>query len=302
MQRRSWRAAVGGGLLVFAATPCAVAQTPTLETIYYFQGEIDGKRPVGLTTGSDGVLYGVTSQGGTGTACRDGCGVVFSLTPPASASGAWTETVLYNFRGGRDGNSPVGLAANGSGVLYGTTFGGGDSGAGTVFSLTPPASSGGEWHKSVVYSFTGLPDGSGPIGGVSIDGGLIYGTTKFGGAAGPDCACGCGTVFSLTPPDSRGGAWAETVLYRFSGGSAGSGPGQHPRNRRRRDLRHHDLWWNVRWRYRLLPDAAVSPGGDWSEAELAGVDGADGLVLGRGGILMARANLAGHTLVAASTP
>lgn len=222
MQRRSWRAAVGGGLLVFAATPCAVAQTPTLETIYYFQGEIDGKRPVGLTTGSDGVLYGVTSQGGTGTACRDGCGVVFSLTPPASASGAWTETVLYNFRGGRDGNSPVGLAANGSGVLYGTTFGGGDSGAGTVFSLTPPASSGGEWHKSVVYSFTGLPDGSGPIGGVSIDGGLIYGTTKFGGAAGPDCAGGCGTVFSLTPPDSRGGAWAETVLYRFSGGSAGS--------------------------------------------------------------------------------
>lgn len=67
---------------------------------------------------------------------------MFSLAPPGSAGEAWTETVLHSFNGG-DGNNPVAsLVASPGGVLYGTTAGGGASEAGTVFSLSPPASAG----------------------------------------------------------------------------------------------------------------------------------------------------------------
>jgi hypothetical protein len=38
------------------------------------------------------MLHGTTEGGGVGNV-----GTVFSLTPPASPSDAWTETVLYTF-------------------------------------------------------------------------------------------------------------------------------------------------------------------------------------------------------------
>ncbi len=67
----------------------------------------------GVTMGSGGVLYGV----GTG-----GCGAIFSLTPPASPGGAWTEAVLYQFECAPDAAGPVsGLAIDSNGVLYGAT-------------------------------------------------------------------------------------------------------------------------------------------------------------------------------------
>jgi hypothetical protein len=63
---------------------------------------------------------------------------VFKLTP--TASGPWTESVLYNFTGTSDGAEPdAGLIAGASGgALYSTTHGGG-SGYGTVFELRVPA-------------------------------------------------------------------------------------------------------------------------------------------------------------------
>jgi len=60
-----------------------------------------------------------------------------------------------------------------------------------------------------LYSFKGQPDGSNPPAGVVIgEGGVLYGTTSFGGAS------NAGTVFQLKPPASPGGAWTETVLNR----------------------------------------------------------------------------------------
>ena len=71
---------------------------------------------------------------------------------------------------------------------------------------------------TVLYSFTGGADGSQPSGGLIADGGVLYGTTTYGGAL------GCGAVFSLTPPTSAGAAWIEKVLYTFTAESDGTYP------------------------------------------------------------------------------
>lgn len=78
-------------------------------------------------------LYGTTYQGGTGT---NPDGTVFELTP--AGGGAWTETILYTFTSGADGENPnCGLIFDSSGNLYGTTVVGGSGGGGTAFEITP---------------------------------------------------------------------------------------------------------------------------------------------------------------------
>jgi uncharacterized repeat protein (TIGR03803 family) len=142
----------------------------------------------GVAIGSGGVLYGTDRCGG-------GDGTVFSLTPPASPGGAWTETTLYSFNGGGSyGALPLGVVIGPNGVLYGTTYSGGTSNNGSVFSLTPPASPGGAWTESVLHDFTGGGDGSAPQAGLVISkNGVLYGTTSSGGAS------NAGTVFELKP-------------------------------------------------------------------------------------------------------
>ena len=139
-----------------------------------------GSEPVGgVTIGRDGNLYGTTSGGG-----QHSSGVVYKLSPPATVCKSflcpWTETLLYQFTGGADGGVPnAGVIFDGAGNLYGTTGGGGTGGYGVVFKLTP---SGSGWTESVLYSFTGVPDGSGPFSAVTFDqNGNLYGTTLGGG-------------------------------------------------------------------------------------------------------------------------
>ena len=68
---------------------------------------------------------------------------------------------------------------------------------------------------SVLYSFTGKPDGANPYAGVALDKkGNLYGTTYVGGVD------NLGTVFKIL---TSGG---ETVLYSFKGGS-GDGANPH---------------------------------------------------------------------------
>jgi uncharacterized repeat protein (TIGR03803 family) len=145
------------------------------------------------------VLYGATSGGGT-----SGYGTVFSLTPPASPGGAWTESVLYSFKGSpSDGTNPNldGVVIGTGGVLYGATVTGGTvhpscgiPGCGVAFQLTPPASPGGVWTETVLHDFTSGSDGVSPNGLVIGSGGMLYGTTYGGGGA-----LGWGTVFALKP-------------------------------------------------------------------------------------------------------
>jgi uncharacterized repeat protein (TIGR03803 family) len=188
-------------------------------TLYAFTGGSDGALPkAGVIAGAGGVLYGATSGGGT-----FGGGTVFALTPPASAGGAWTETVLHSFGGGPDGATPKGsIAASPDGGLYGTTLNGGTAGCGTAFALKPPASAGDAWTKQTLYSFACAPDGSQPDAALALGGGALYGTTHTGGTG--TCPRGCGTVFSLAPPALPGGDWTEAVLHSFTGGTDGAFP------------------------------------------------------------------------------
>lgn len=179
----------------------------TESVLHNFAGTTaDGAEPDGDLLLNGTSLYGTTSIGGTSND-----GTVFQ---EKNSSGTWTESVLYSFTGsGGDGNGPfAGVILNDS-VLYGTTFCGGTSGGGTVYSLTP----GSPWTESVLYSFGGASgDGQNPHAAlVSAGSGVYYGTTYYGGASGN------GTVYQLT---YSGSAWSEAVLYSFSGGSDGAIP------------------------------------------------------------------------------
>lgn len=136
------------------------AQASTFATVYSFQGGIDGASPNGVIFGANGSLYGTTYTGGANECGQGGylCGTVFELTPAKEAP--WTKTVLCSFNGG-DGMLPSGakLVFGNNGALYGTTDGGGSgNNGGTVFELAPPATAGGVWSETVLYSLPGGTD------------------------------------------------------------------------------------------------------------------------------------------------
>ena len=219
----------GGSLCAGAAQGCGLvwqlspgAGGSYLESaLQTFDDGSDGGIPFGnVIADSAGNLYGTTTSGGNTSACLGfGCGVVYRLSP--NGAGGWTETVLYSFNDSSDGSVPfAGLAMDAAGNLYGTTLQGGHfskictQGCGVVFELSP--SSGGSWTESVLHAFLGNPDGNDPVGGVVLDAaGNVWGNTSAGGSH------GYGTVFELTP---QAGAWKETLLHSFTGGSDGDGP------------------------------------------------------------------------------
>jgi uncharacterized repeat protein (TIGR03803 family) len=93
--------------------------------LYSFGATGDGRNPfAALTIGTDGNLYGTTTLGGAGNK-----GTLFSLT----TSGV--ETILVSFGAFTgDAATPYGSLIQGTdGHFYGTTFGGGANGNGTVF-------------------------------------------------------------------------------------------------------------------------------------------------------------------------
>ena len=224
----------GGGAhdygTVFELAPPSQSGGPWTQTVLYSFCSAahcaDGELPeAGLIQDAAGNLYGTTTIGGVNNQ-----GTVFKLAPPAQSGGPWTEAVLYSFcsvASCTDGAQPfAGLLQDAVGNLYGTTLTGGagqggSGSGGTVFELAPPAQSGGPWTETVLYSFCSVAactDGELPEAGLIQDvAGNFYGTTNTGGAG-----IGYGTVFKLAPPPQSGGAWAETVLYTFCSGVAGT--------------------------------------------------------------------------------
>jgi uncharacterized repeat protein (TIGR03803 family) len=181
---------------VLAAAPAATAQTFSL--LYQFKAGPDGSNPfANVILDAKGNLYGTTTIDGA-----YGYGAVFKVSPTGN------ERVLHSFTGtGGDGANPLSpLVRDSAGNLYGTTqnggtFGGacGALGCGTVFKVSPTGT------ETVLYRFTGSPDGQLPYQGVVRDSaGNLYGTTFQGGAN------GYGTVFEL---DASG---TETVLHDFN--------------------------------------------------------------------------------------
>jgi uncharacterized repeat protein (TIGR03803 family) len=193
--------------------------------LFSFDGSAGGAYPIMTVQGPGGVIYG-TSQGGNPD-CPSGCGLVFSLSPPSTRGALWTETILHTFTDkANDGAGVSGIVLGSNGVIYGVTGGGGSSGMGTVFSLTPATSRQGSWTEKILYSFAGTPDAAYPNPGLAIEkNGVLYGTTYYGGDSGcPSSSYGCGTVFSLTPPAAAGDPWTEKVLHAFTGGDDGGTP------------------------------------------------------------------------------
>jgi hypothetical protein len=144
--------------------------------------------------GKGGVLYGTTDEAGRN--CQD-CGTVFSLTPPVTPGGAWTEAILYTFSESNsigDSYSPVVIGPGG--VLYGTANVPGETCCGIIFSLAPPASgSTAGWTETTLHDFAGAPvDGSQPNSALIFGkGGILFGTTGTGGTS------NLGTVYGLRP-------------------------------------------------------------------------------------------------------
>lgn len=202
------------------------------ENVLHAFAYVDGAYPVSsLVFDTAGNLYGTTPVG-PGFACDEGgCGTVFRLTP--NSDGTWTQSMIYNFEGGPDGDDPVaGLVFAASGNLYGTTERGGFAGCydncGTVFELTPRSK--GIWTEKVIHRF-GLPGhdqnfGVQPVSSVFLDqAGNLYGTTETRGVQGCDFnfIAGCGTVFKLSP--ASGEKWTASLLYSFNANPLGSEPG-----------------------------------------------------------------------------
>ncbi len=134
----------------------------------------------------------------------------------ASSALAQQYTVLYNFTGNADGDTPAGtLIRDTQGNLYGTTQYGGNgnglAGHGTVFEYTASG------ELNTLYAFTGNSDGSNPFSGLVRDSqGNLYGTAPYGGAFTLDCPQGCGVIYEVT---SEG----ETLVrHSFAGNNYGT--------------------------------------------------------------------------------
>ena len=141
-------------------------------------------------------LYGTSSSGGS----YQYYGTAFVLK-------AGKVRILHDFSpNNSDGQGPKTSLIVANGMLYGTTYAGGQYGGGTFFSMTPSGK------LRILHSFSGESDGTLPSASVVEHDGAFYGTTLDGGAYNK------GTIYKIS---STG---AETVLHSFSGGSDGSYP------------------------------------------------------------------------------
>jgi len=156
----------------------------------------------GVLQGANGDLYGVTKGGGIGP------GTIFTAT----TAGDFTN--LYSFpAGGGDGAHPSeALFADPNGLLYGTAWGGGTNGVGTVFQVTTNGT------LSTMYTFTNGIDGTTPLATLVADiNGDLWGTTS-GGSSLTNGGAPYGTVFKITTNGIL------TTIYTFTNGTDGSAP------------------------------------------------------------------------------
>ena len=139
--------------------------------IFAFPGFSLGVTPhCKLVEGSDGMLYGTASAGGS-----PGGGVVFAASKDGS-----TYYIIHDFGASGDGAIPdSGLIEASDGALYGTTYAGGAGNMGTVYKINKDGSG-----YVILRSFTGTTsDGANPQSElIESSDGLLYGAAKAGGA------------------------------------------------------------------------------------------------------------------------
>ena len=183
-------------------------KTYTESVLYTFGDLADGSTPSGpVLLDSSGNLYGVTSLGGAFNQ-----GTLYKFVPPTTGQ-LGTESILYSFGASTTtGSYPNGsLLFDAGGDIYGVTNGGGDtSGDGVVYMLAPTKTT---WTESILYAFS-TSYGTNPIGGLTWNHktNQLYGTTSSKNQH----PAGDGSIFKLSPPAVKGGAWTETTLFQFT--------------------------------------------------------------------------------------
>jgi len=158
-----------GSFALSALAPLPTLAAPGITLQGSFTG-FNGSNPnAALTAAGNGIYYGTTQNGGT-----NGAGSIFKFD---SATGSITLQDSFN---GTNGSYPIAaLTAAGNGIYYGTTFGGGANGNGSIFAFDSATGS-----ITLQGSFNGT-NGSNPIAALTAAGnGIYYGTTQNGGANG----------------------------------------------------------------------------------------------------------------------
>ncbi len=204
---------------------------------------------------SDGSLMAVCAEGGA-----SGVGGIY-LLPPNGAPEFVHEFVNHeNFGGER----PVGgLASHPNGVLFGTTYEGGQNGAGTLYRMDAF----GQLETLISFDHRGIDDrGAHPSADLMVaSDGTIWGTTEEGGVTGD------GTVFSMTAD----GDLTSHVDFSDSGESFRGGS---PMGRLVEDVNHGAIY-GVTWRGATNSSGTVfrlTSGGDFStlvEFQSPGLEG-----------------------------
>jgi uncharacterized repeat protein (TIGR03803 family) len=173
--------------------------------VYSFQSyKLDGDEPVSDLTYARGALYGTTEEGGNA-----GYGTVYKVQLSGKKRGH--ESIVYNFQGsidsGPDGALPRAGVLYHGGSLYGTTYSGGTTGNGTIFSISLATGK-----EKVLHSFgTTVDDGLEPQADLMFYKNALYGTDIIGGPTNPQCGgTGCGTVFRYAL------AGKYKILYAFN--------------------------------------------------------------------------------------
>jgi len=128
--------------------------------LYNFDQQPDGMAPYGnVVLDTKGNIYGTAPGGGA-----YGYGVLFEIT----AAGQYS--ILYNFTGGADGWTPQSPPVYKGGSLYGTTQSGGAGctwGCGVIYKYTL-AKGKKAGKETVLYTFSGVPDGQYPLYGALV--------------------------------------------------------------------------------------------------------------------------------------
>lgn len=143
-----------------------------------FSGVTNGSLPRGSIISDGTFLYGLTSRGGI-----NDFGTMFKITSNGSGF-----IKLIDFTGFTNGRYPDDSLFFDGSFLYGMTEQGGTSGQGTLFKILPN----GTGYLKLI-DFTGVTNGSFPLGSIISDGTFLYGMTHTGGLY------DYGTIFKILP-------------------------------------------------------------------------------------------------------
>ncbi|MBI4947900.1 MAG: T9SS type A sorting domain-containing protein [Bacteroidetes bacterium] len=168
-----------------------------------FAGTTNGSTPNSSLISDGTFLYGMTSAGGTGTACTDGCGTIFKIKPDGTGYSKLLDFFGFN------GSYPKGSLISDGTFLYGMTVRGGAVNYGVIFKIKPDGTGYSNLHDFDYVS------GQNPAGSLISDGIYLYGMTGGGGTG----TYPSGTIFKIKPD---GTSFAK--IFDFQGVGDGGQP------------------------------------------------------------------------------